>query len=96
MLVDLCESGQIAPNPSCDTRAIDLGCGNGADSIYLAERGFVVTGVDFSQVAIGKALAAATDAGIDHNLEFVAADLPALPDRYRRRSQPAADRESTP
>jgi SAM-dependent methyltransferase len=79
VLVDLCESGQITPDPSADTRAIDLGCGSGADSIYLAQRGFAVTGVDFSQVAIGKAQAAATEAGIDDNLEFVVADLLALP-----------------
>jgi len=36
-------------------RAIDLGCGSGANSIFLAEHGFEVVGVDFSPVAIRKA-----------------------------------------
>lgn len=32
---------------------IELGCGNGRDSLYFAENGLNVTGVDASQVAIG-------------------------------------------
>ncbi len=46
-LVDLVESGRIAPG-----RAIDFGCGVGNESIYLANNGFDVTGVDFSPTAI--------------------------------------------
>jgi SAM-dependent methyltransferase len=57
-----------------------LGCGSGADSIYLAQQGFAVTGVDFSQVAIEKARAAAADTGVEGNVEFVVGDLLALPD----------------
>ena len=49
-LVDLVTSGRIAPG-----RAIDLGCGSGANSIFLAEHGFDVTGVDFSPVGLEKA-----------------------------------------
>lgn len=33
-------------------RALDLACGEGRNSIWLAERGWQVTGVDFSQVAV--------------------------------------------
>jgi len=33
-------------------RALDLGCGTGAHSIYLAQHGFTVVGVDFSSKAI--------------------------------------------
>jgi SAM-dependent methyltransferase len=36
-------------------RAIDLGCGSGANSIFLSEHGFEVVGVDFSPIAIRKA-----------------------------------------
>ncbi|MFQ4147296.1 methyltransferase domain-containing protein [Arthrobacter sp. LAPM80] len=36
-------------------RALDVGCGEGADSLWLAERGWQVTAVDFSQVALRKA-----------------------------------------
>jgi SAM-dependent methyltransferase len=32
--------------------ALDLGCGNGRNSFYLAEKGFSVTAIDFSQTAL--------------------------------------------
>ena len=79
VLVELCESGRIAAGHLGGRRAIDLGCGSGADSIYLAQQGFAVIGVDFSQVAIDKAEAAAIDVGVEHDVEFVVADLLALP-----------------
>ena len=37
-------------------RALDLGCGEGADARWLAERGWQVTAVDISQVAIDRAV----------------------------------------
>lgn len=52
-LVQLVESGRLRP-----CRAIDLGCGSGANAIYLADHGFDVVGVDFSPVAIRKAIRA--------------------------------------
>ena len=33
-------------------RALDAGCGEGADAIWLAEHGWVVTAVDVSEVAL--------------------------------------------
>jgi cyclopropane fatty-acyl-phospholipid synthase-like methyltransferase len=45
-------------------RTIDIGCGTGATSIYLASRGFDVTGVDFSPSAIDRARAAVAAAGV--------------------------------
>jgi SAM-dependent methyltransferase len=36
-------------------RALDIGCGTGDNSIWLAQNGFQVTGVDISEVAIEKA-----------------------------------------
>ena len=56
-------------------RAIDLGCGTGANVVYLAEQGFRATGVDFSQVALRKARARAVDAGVASRCRFVEADL---------------------
>ena len=36
-------------------RAVDLACGEGRNSIWLAEQGWQVTGVDFSPVGLAKA-----------------------------------------
>ncbi len=36
-------------------RAVDLACGEGRNAIWLAERGWTVTGVDFSPVGLAKA-----------------------------------------
>ena len=47
LLVELVDSGKVRP-----CRAIDLGCGVGNYAVYLAGRGFEVTGVDFSPTAI--------------------------------------------
>jgi SAM-dependent methyltransferase len=54
-------------------RALDLACGEGRNTLWLAERGWRATGVDFSQVAIAKARAGAAEASLD--VEFVLADL---------------------
>lgn len=45
-------------------KALDLGCGGGKDSIWLAQRGWVVHGVDASAGAIAEARAAARTAGV--------------------------------
>ncbi|MFB6398570.1 class I SAM-dependent methyltransferase [Polymorphospora lycopeni] len=43
-------------------RTLDLGCGEGADALWLARRGWQVTGVDISDVALRRA-AAGDDTG---------------------------------
>jgi thioredoxin reductase/SAM-dependent methyltransferase len=53
--------------------ALDLGCGEGADVIWLAEQGWDATGIDISSVAVARARAAAADAGVE--ARFVATDL---------------------
>lgn len=45
-------------------RALDIGCGEGADALWLAHRGWDVTAVDVSAVAIERARAAAEAAGM--------------------------------
>jgi len=54
-------------------RALDLACGLGRNAVWLAEHGWVVTGVDFSPVAIEQARARAAARGVD--ADFVLADL---------------------
>ncbi|GAB1513513.1 class I SAM-dependent methyltransferase [Actinophytocola sp. KF-1] len=52
-------------------QALDLGCGEGADALWLASRGWLVTAVDISEVALARAAAAAGEAKVS----WVHADL---------------------
>ncbi len=54
-------------------RAIDLACGEGRNAVWLGERGWEVTGVDFSRVGLEKARQLATGRGVA--VEWVEADL---------------------
>lgn len=47
-IVELVNSGKVKPS-----RAVDLGCGAGNYAVYLAARGFNVTGIDASPTAVG-------------------------------------------
>lgn len=57
-------------------RALDLGCGTGTNSIYLAQHGLIVVGVDFSSKAITTARDKARRAGV--TVEFHSADVTRL------------------
>lgn len=46
-------------------RALDVGCGEGADAVWLARQGWQVTAVDVSRVGLDKAAAHAAEAGVD-------------------------------
>ena len=76
-LVQLVSSGRL--NPAELPSAVDLGCGSGANTVFLAENGFDAVGVDFSEVALEKARALARHAGVSDRCEFVAGDLTADP-----------------
>ena len=52
------EVASLAPG-----RALDVGCGEGADAIWLAQRGWTVTAIDISEVAICRAREASHPAG---------------------------------
>ena len=55
--------------------ALDLGCGEGADAIWLAAQGWTVTAVDVSAVALERAAAHALESGQTGNIEWVRQDL---------------------
>ena len=62
------EAADLAPG-----RALDLACGGGRNAVWLAERGWTVTGADFSDVALANARRLAAERGVD--VEWVHADL---------------------
>jgi len=67
-LVALVESGRLKP-----CRAIDLGSGTAHNCIFLAQRGFDVTGMDYARSAIELGRKRAREAGA--NVNFVVDDL---------------------
>lgn len=56
-------------------RALDLGCGEGDDALWLATRGWDVTGVDLSTTAIGRMLDGARAAGVAERVHGAVLDL---------------------
>ena len=56
-------------------KALDVACGAGRDSIFLAQNGFDVTGVDISSVALARAETRSQQEGLkinwcEHDLDF--------------------------
>jgi 2-polyprenyl-3-methyl-5-hydroxy-6-metoxy-1,4-benzoquinol methylase len=62
------EVGSLPPG-----RALDVACGAGRNAVWLAERGWAVTGVDFSGVALANARRLAAGRGV--TVEWVQADV---------------------
>jgi SAM-dependent methyltransferase len=57
-------------------RALDLAAGEGRNSVWLAERGWQVTAVDFSGVGLNKGRKLAAARGVDEaRIEWILADL---------------------
>ncbi|OBC17195.1 methyltransferase [Mycobacterium sp. 852013-50091_SCH5140682] len=51
-------------------RALDLGCGEGGDAVWLAERGWQVTAADVSETALQRAAAEAATRGVSDRIVF--------------------------
>jgi SAM-dependent methyltransferase len=61
--------------------ALEIACGNGTSAVWLAARGLEVTGLDVSDVAIGRAVALAEQVGLADRCRFLTVDLDdGLPD----------------
>ncbi|HTI57206.1 MAG TPA: class I SAM-dependent methyltransferase [Verrucomicrobiae bacterium] len=63
----IAETGALPPG-----RALDVACGAGRNAVWLARRGWRVTGVDFSDVALRAARELAASAGVE--VEWIEAD----------------------
>jgi SAM-dependent methyltransferase len=66
----------LAEKQGGQRRALDLGCGTGAHSIYLAQHGLTVVGVDYSRKAIEMARDKARRAGA--SVDFQIGDVTRL------------------
>lgn len=76
-LVAVVDSHPIAP-----CKALDVGCGTGDNAIFLAREGFRVTGVDYSEFAIGQARTKSADSKADvafHVVDFLHQNVPGAP-----------------
>ncbi len=67
------QAAQLASQKSHAGNVLDLGSGTGTHSIYLAQQGFMVTGIDVSQIAIRRAREKASGAGVKP--EFIVHDV---------------------
>jgi 2-polyprenyl-3-methyl-5-hydroxy-6-metoxy-1,4-benzoquinol methylase len=52
------------PPPAPGARAVDLGCGEGADALWLARQGWAVTAVDWAGVALNRVRDRVAQAGL--------------------------------
>jgi len=69
-----CVTAELAELPP--GRALDLAAGEGRNSVWLAERGWRVTAVDFSRVGLNKGRRLATARGVgEARIEWILADL---------------------
>ncbi|WP_220793638.1 SAM-dependent methyltransferase [Nocardioides stalactiti] len=68
--------------------ALDVGCGEGADAIWLAEQGWEVTALDVSRVALDRTAEHAIERGVDGRVRVGEYDvLSGHPPRHPRRTK---------
>ena len=89
------QAGDIPPGA-----ALDLGCGTGTNTIFMAKQGRQAIGLDFVPEAIKKARSKARQAGVDGRAQFQMADVTRLEDHpdfvahsHRSQLQPHTNRD---
>ena len=55
--------------------ALEVGCGEGADAVWLAGQGWLVTAVDLSSTALERARGHAEEAGVAQHIDFTDDDI---------------------
>jgi uncharacterized protein (DUF302 family)/SAM-dependent methyltransferase len=74
-------SGRVNPQLEAEVsslspgRALDVGCGEGADTVWLAGRGWSVTALDFAVAALEKTAMHAAEAGVGDRITTRAVDI---------------------
>ncbi|MBI2483717.1 class I SAM-dependent methyltransferase [Candidatus Uhrbacteria bacterium] len=63
-----------ARNPSTNLAGIEMGCGKGRNSIWLAKQGVKMTAFDFSENAIAEAKKRAKESNVDKKVNFTVQD----------------------
>lgn len=77
------QTADLTPGSACD-----IGCGEGADAIWLAEQGWDVTALDVSLVALDRTARHAIERGVDDRVKVGEYDvLGSHPPRKPRRSK---------
>src|SRR5262245_61129678 len=66
---------RVGDRPYC----LDLGCGDGSISRFLAERGFKTVGIDQSEVMLGLARRKAVEDRVNDAVEYLQGALPLAP-----------------
>lgn len=78
-IVRLIEADGLPPG-----QALDIGCGTGTTSIYLAQKGWHALGLDFVPRAVRMARTKASEAGVLERLRFETVDIRKASFRRRR------------
>ncbi len=74
-------SGRVNPQLAAEAasltpgRALDIGCGEGGDAVWLAQQGWTVTAVDFAEAALAKTAEHAGEAGVGERVETRQVDV---------------------
>jgi len=63
----------VTQNPILSCKVLDIGCGTGDNSIWLAQNRFQVIGTDTSEIALGKAREKASKANVE--CDFILVDF---------------------
>lgn len=72
---DVIESSELLDIVPATGRALDVACGTGAQSVWMAQRGLDVVAIDASPAAIDLTSAAARTAGVGQRVEVRVVDL---------------------
>ena len=78
-------SGRVNPTLAAEAAdltpgtALDVGCGEGGDVLWLARQGWQATGLDWSAAALARAAEHAAEAGLTERVTWVQGDVTSWP-----------------